>query len=79
MAFGCFVEILPGKEGLCHISQLDLQRVQNTTDVVKAGDLIDVKCLEVLQNGKISLSRKAVLMEDKEKEEGEPLLAAGLE
>mmetsp|Transcript_41684 Transcript_41684/g.98898 ORF Transcript_41684/g.98898 Transcript_41684/m.98898 type:complete len:797 (-) Transcript_41684:385-2775(-) len=61
VAFGCFIEIMPGKEGLCHISELDLKRVNAVEDVVKRGDLVDVKVLAVASNGKISLSRKAVL------------------
>jgi polyribonucleotide nucleotidyltransferase len=59
--FGAFVEILPGKEGLCHISQLDTKRVARTEDAVKEGDTIEVKVLEVDNMGKIRLSRKAVL------------------
>jgi len=61
VAFGCFIEIMPGKEGLCHISELDLKRVNAVEDVVKRGDLVDVKVLAVATNGKISLSRKALL------------------
>ena len=59
--FGAFIEILPGKEGLCHISQLDTKRVAKTEDAVKEGDSIEVKVLEVDNMGKIRLSRKAVL------------------
>jgi polyribonucleotide nucleotidyltransferase len=59
--FGAFVEIFPGTDGLCHISELDLQRVRVVEDVVREGDIIRVKCLEVDASGKIRLSRKAVL------------------
>jgi polyribonucleotide nucleotidyltransferase len=61
VAFGAFVEILPGKEGLCHISELAHQRVQNVTDVVKEGDVIEVKVLETNDRGQIRLSHKATL------------------
>jgi polyribonucleotide nucleotidyltransferase len=59
--FGAFVEILPGKEGLVHISQLSTERVAKTEDVVKVGDTIMVKVTEIDQQGRINLSRKAVL------------------
>ena len=62
--FGCFVEILPGTEGLVHISQLDAKRVAKVTDVVKEGDKIPVKVLEIDSNGKIRLSRKDALGAD---------------
>ncbi|MBM3197670.1 MAG: polyribonucleotide nucleotidyltransferase [Chlamydiae bacterium] len=60
-AFGAFVEILAGKEGLCHISELAHHRVQNVTDVVKEGDMLEVKVLEINDRGQIRLSRKALL------------------
>jgi len=59
--FGAFVEIIPGTEGLCHISELEHFRVQYVDDVVKEGETIRVKCLEVDPSGKIRLSRKALL------------------
>ncbi|WP_036579339.1 polyribonucleotide nucleotidyltransferase [Paenibacillus darwinianus] len=59
--FGAFVEILPGKEGLVHISQLSSERVAKTEDVVKIGDQITVKVTEIDQQGRVNLSRKAVL------------------
>jgi len=62
--FGCFVEILPGTEGLVHISQLDTKRVAKVTDVVNEGDKIPVKVLEIDSNGKIRLSRKDALGAD---------------
>ena len=58
MDFGAFVEILPGTDGLVHISQLADERVASVTDVVKEGDLIPVKVLEVDRQGKIRLSLK---------------------
>ena len=58
MAFGAFVEILPGKEGLVHISKLDIKRVENVEDVVKVGDEIIVKVIEIDKQGRINLSRK---------------------
>jgi polyribonucleotide nucleotidyltransferase len=60
-AFGAFVEILPGKEGLLHISELQHERTQKTEDVVKKGDHVRVKLLEVDDRGKMRLSRKALL------------------
>jgi polyribonucleotide nucleotidyltransferase len=56
MEFGAFVEILPGKEGLVHISKLSRQRVSQVTDVVNEGDAIDVKLLEVDKMGRLNLS-----------------------
>ena len=61
MNFGAFVAILPGKEGLVHISQLAPQRVERVEDVVKPGDQIMVKVIEIDSQGRINLSRKAVL------------------
>lgn len=66
MNFGAFVEVLPGKEGLVHISQLDTSRVENVEDVVKEGDEITVKCIEIDSQGRVNLSRKAVLQPDTE-------------
>lgn len=59
--YGAFVEVLPGKEGLVHISQLDTNRVNKVTDVVNVGDEIMVKVTEIDNQGRINLSRKAVL------------------
>ncbi len=63
MNFGAFVEILPGKEGLVHISQLSTERVEKVEDVVSVGDEIAVKVVEIDQKGRINLSRKAVLQQ----------------
>jgi polyribonucleotide nucleotidyltransferase len=71
MDFGAFVEILPGIEGLVHISQLARERVAKVTDVVKVGDEIQVKVLEIDGNGKIRLSRRALLAGEGEKGERE--------
>ncbi|TGL37565.1 polyribonucleotide nucleotidyltransferase [Leptospira perdikensis] len=62
--FGAFVEILPGKEGLCHISKLDVKRVQSVRDIVSEGDKIQVKVISVDKMGKIDLSRKDVLLDN---------------
>lgn len=59
--FGAFVEILPGKEGLVHISQLTNERVAKVEDVVSIGDQITVKVTEIDQQGRVNLSRKATL------------------
>ena len=64
MDFGAFVEILPGKEGLLHISQIDNKRVNKVTDYFKEGDKVTVKLLKV-ENGKFSLSRKELLNDNK--------------
>jgi len=60
-AFGAFVEILPGVEGLLHISELQHARTEKTEDVVKKGDIVKVKLLEVDERGRMKLSRKALL------------------
>ncbi len=62
-SFGAFVEILPGTEGLVHISELAEHRVKNTTDEVQEGDEILVKVIDLDNNGKIRLSRKAAMRE----------------
>ena len=69
--FGAFAEVLPGKEGLIHISQLALERVEKTEDVVKLGDIIDVKVTEVDEKGRVNLSRKPILRAQQEKEQQE--------
>ena len=61
MNFGAFVAVLPGKEGLVHISQLAPERVERVEDVVKVGDQIMVKVVEIDSQGRVNLSRKAVL------------------
>ena len=63
MDFGAFVEIAPGKEGLVHVSQLDVKRTENVTDVVNVGDVIRVKVLEIDDKGRLNLSRRDVLIE----------------
>jgi polyribonucleotide nucleotidyltransferase len=64
MDFGAFVEVVPNKDGLVHISQLSDQRVKEVTDVVKEGDVIAVKVLEIDDKGKIRLSHKDALAEE---------------
>lgn len=61
MEFGAFVEFLPGKEGLIHISHLDTNRVDKVTDLLKVGDEVDVKLMEKDREGRYNLSRKALL------------------
>lgn len=58
---GAFVEIAPKKQGLLHVSQLDYKRVENVSDVLKVGDVLDVKLIEIQPGGKMRLSRKALL------------------
>ncbi len=62
--FGAFVEILPGVEGLCHISELQHKRTEKTEDVVKKGDMVRVKLLSIDEKGRMRLSRKALLQEE---------------
>jgi polyribonucleotide nucleotidyltransferase len=64
MNFGAFVEIAPEKEGLVHISQLAKTRVAKVEDVVKVGDVVQVKVMEIDDQGRINLSRKAALLPD---------------
>lgn len=66
--FGAFVEILPGKEGLVHISELDVKRTNKVTDLVKEGDMIDVLVKGVDRDGKIALSRKMYLLKNQNPE-----------
>jgi polyribonucleotide nucleotidyltransferase len=65
MDFGAFVQIMPGTDGLVHISQLAHHRVTKVSDIVKEGDKLKVKVLEINRDGKIRLSHKAVLEEEK--------------
>jgi polyribonucleotide nucleotidyltransferase len=64
--FGAFIEIIPGVEGLCHISELQEGRVENTEEVLKRGDVTRVKLLAIDEKGRLRLSRKAALAEDGE-------------
>lgn len=61
MDFGAFVEIMPGTDGLVHISELDTRRVKTVTEVLNEGDKVLVKCIGIDKNGKIKLSRKEAL------------------
>jgi polyribonucleotide nucleotidyltransferase len=65
--FGAIVEFLPGVDGLCHVSQLSDTYIKNVSDVVKEGDELTVKVLDVEPNGRIRLSHKAVLLEERKK------------
>ncbi len=71
MDFGAFVEFLPGKEGLVHISKLDHKRVEKVTDVVSEGDIINVKLVEIDKQGRMNLSRKDTLPKPEKKENTE--------
>lgn len=64
MNFGAFVEILPGKEGLLHISQIDTKRVAKVEDVLNEGDTVEVLLQEIDSQGRLNLSRKAILLQD---------------
>ena len=75
--FGCFVECTPGKEGLCHISELADFRVRRTEDVVKMGEMIWVKCVGIDErSGKVRLSRKAAMKEMEAQNAAQPADAA---
>jgi polyribonucleotide nucleotidyltransferase len=63
--FGAFVEILPGQEGLCHVSELSEEYVKNVGEVVKIGDFIEVKVLDIDNQDRIRLSRKAVMRDQR--------------
>ena len=62
--FGAFVEVLPGKDGLVHISELEHRRVAQVEDVLKIGDVVEVKVIEIDNQGRINLSRKVLLPKD---------------
>ncbi|MEK6581555.1 MAG: S1 RNA-binding domain-containing protein, partial [Nitrospirota bacterium] len=66
--FGAFVEIMPGTEGLLHISQIDEKRIAKVTDVLTEGEEVLVKVIEMDRTGKIRLSRKDALREKAAKE-----------
>jgi len=66
--FGAFVEIMPGQDGMCHVSELSDKYVKNVSDVVKMGDTVRVKVISIDDTGRIKLSRKAVLKEEAEAE-----------
>ncbi len=69
--FGAFIEIAPGKDGLCHISELSDGFVKNVTDVCKIGDKFEVKVIAVDEQNRVKLSRRAVLAAAKDDEEGD--------
>jgi polyribonucleotide nucleotidyltransferase len=62
--FGAFIELAPGTDGMCHVSELDQGYVKSVSDVVKLGDVVKVKVIQVDEQGRIKLSRKAVLIEE---------------
>jgi len=68
-SFGAFIEIMPGTEGLCHISELEDGRVENTEDVLRKGDITRVKLLSIDEKGRLRLSRRAALAEEAESAE----------
>ncbi|MBS7345500.1 MAG: polyribonucleotide nucleotidyltransferase [Caryophanon sp.] len=67
--FGAFVEIFPGKDGLLHISEIQEERTKEVEDVLKLGDQLLVKCIEIDKQSRVNLSRKIVLKEEKERAE----------
>ena len=65
MAFGAFVEYLPGKEGMVHISKLAKHRVEKTEDVVKVGDIVTAKCIGIDDKGRVKMSMRAAARDRK--------------
>ena len=65
--YGAFVELVPGKEGLLHISEIAHERIDNVEDIFKVGDQVDVKLLKIEHGGRLKLSRKALLDPPKDK------------
>ena len=63
--FGAFIEIQEGQDGLCHISELDDAYVRSVGDVVKIGDVVRVKVIQIDEQGRVKLSRKAAIIEEK--------------
>ena len=64
MAFGAFMEVLPGKDGLIHISELAARRVDKTEDVVKIGEVVSAECIGVDEKGRVKMSMKAIAKDD---------------
>ncbi len=69
MDFGAFVQIMPGKEGLVHVSEMSEERVNKPSDVVKEGDKVTVKLVAIDDRGRLQLSMKAAARELKDKKE----------
>jgi polyribonucleotide nucleotidyltransferase len=69
MDFGAFCEFLPGKEGLLHISQIDTRRINKVADVLKVGDVVEVRLIKIDDEGRFNLSRKVLLTAPHEKKE----------
>jgi len=70
--FGAFVEILPGRDGLCHISELSNDYVNNVNDICKVGDVLEVKVIAIDEQDRVKLSRRAALSDSGPKREGNP-------
>jgi len=75
--FGAFMEVLPGKDGLIHISELALNRVEKTTDVVKVGEVISAKCIGIDEKGRVKMSRRALLRDQDAQAKSKPQQDAG--
>ena len=73
--FGAFVEVMPGTDGLVHISELSEERVRKVTDVLEEGDEVVVKCIKVDRDGKVRLSRKEAIADDPDESDIENLVA----
>jgi polyribonucleotide nucleotidyltransferase len=68
--FGAFIEILPGQDGLCHVSELSAEYVKNVEDVVKLGDTLEVKVINIDDNGRIKLSHKVLMKPSEGSQQG---------
>ncbi|MEX1015369.1 MAG: S1 RNA-binding domain-containing protein, partial [Phycisphaeraceae bacterium] len=64
--FGAFIEVIPGQDGLCHISELEDGFVQKVDDIVKIGDKVRVKVINIDEQGRVKLSRRAAIEQEKE-------------
>ena len=64
--FGAFIEVIPGQDGLCHISELEDGFVSKVEDVVKVGDTVRVKVLSIDDQGRVKLSRRAAILEEQD-------------
>ena len=73
--FGAFVEVMPGTDGLVHISELAEERVRKVTDVLEEGDEVVVKCIKVDRDGKVRLSRKEAIADEPDESDIENLVA----
>ena len=70
--FGAFIEVVPGQDGLCHISELAAEYVRSVNEVCKIGDTLKVKVISIDEQGRVKLSRKAAILEEGDEGDGKP-------